>query len=121
MSVFHAVDGIKIGPDLENTSDDDRLPIFDFDEWSPQSGVGSMSAGETKILTFEGLLTFRAGQTVLVRPLNPDQFNQTHLLISHAWCPTDGTIKVIVKNMSSSTMDFGNDQWNIGGWNTINP
>jgi hypothetical protein len=117
----HFPNGIKIGPDLDTTSEDDRLPIYDFDEWCPQSGIGVMSANETRTLTFTDLSTFRPGQTLVVRPLNPDQFNQDKLLILHVWCPNVGIVKIIVKNLENSEVDFGNDQLNIGGWNTSNP
>jgi hypothetical protein len=118
MALIEAPDGIRIGPNDPNDPNDDRLPILDFDEWTPNSGCGVLAAGEIKTLTFENLYTFNPGQSVMVRPLNPDQFNQPNLLISHAWAPDHGVIKVIVKNMSDEELDFGSDQWAIGGWRT---
>lgn len=120
MPVQHAPEGIKIGPDLDTTAVDDRLPMLDFDEYVVNSGIGVMSANETRVLTFTGLDNFRMASTLVVRPLNPETNNQEKLLISHVYVPVQGTVKVIVKNMENSSVNFGDDQMNIGGWNTAN-
>lgn len=108
-------DGAQIGPDVNG-----RLPMLAFDEYVVESGIESMSAGEIRVLTFEDCCTnFKGGSSLLVYPLNPELYNQTKLLISHSYVSEDGTVKVVVKNLDSSSVDFDSDQFVIGGWNTI--
>lgn len=120
MSIIEAPEGIRIGPDDQQDENDTRLPLLDFDEWNPMSEVGVMAAGEIKVLTFTGMPTLKMGATIIVRPLNPEEFNQIYLMISHCYVSVDGTVKVIVKNISNEELDFGSDQWNVGGYRFVN-
>jgi hypothetical protein len=93
----------------------------DFDEWTFEHGLGVMTANEVRTLNFGNVPTFRGGQNLLANLTNPQANNAEHLLIQHAWFDTTVTppvIKVMVRNLSSSSVDFGNDQVVIGGWNT---
>lgn len=121
MSVVNAPDGILIGDDPNNPNDD-KLPMLSFDEWTCESNVGQMTAGEVKTITLTGMPTFTGGDTLVVRPLNPQLYNQIHLLITHpkAMGQGSGEVQVVVRNLSSSTLDFGNDIWVVGGWRTNN-
>lgn len=108
-------DGAQIGPDVNG-----RLPFLDCDEYADNSGLGSMTALETRVITFEGMTNQRPGASLGVHPANPLLYNQPSLLISHVWVPEDGVVQVVVKNMVNATVDYGSDQWVIGGCNTVN-
>lgn len=115
-AVVGAPDGILIGADVNG-----RLAILDFDEYSVTTEeIGTMSAGEVKTLTFEGMDNLRMGTTLVVAPANPELYNQDNLLILHSYVSSNGTVKIMVKNLSSTSKTFGTDQWTVGGWNTVN-
>lgn len=120
MSLLLAPDGIQIGPD-------DRLPIFDFDEWIVTDGtereIGTLTAGEQKTLVFNNISTVRAGARVFAQPLNfgsPD-FHFDKLLIKGAWVSDANQISVLVKNDSSASVTYGVDEWSLMYFNTSNP
>ncbi len=121
MSLLNAPDGIVIGPD------DGRLPIFDFDEWVVTSGterdIGTLAAGEQKLLVFNDIPTVRAGARVLAAPLNggSTSFNFDKLLVKAAWVTDANQISVLVKNDSSSEVTYGVDEWSLMYFNTSNP
>lgn len=127
MSFTHFPDGIKVGPD---STGNDRLPLFEFDEWLANDVVvGTLAAGEIKDVEISGVLNIRAGQTVLrarpastsTEPINDYQY----LLTIDAWVkPTIevvDTIVVRVKNIHSEEIDFITDAWLITHLNTANP
>lgn len=119
MAITEAPDGIRIG-----TTDNERLPIYDFDEYVFEHELGEMTAGEVRVLDFGECTTFRGGQTLVACLINPQANNAQHLLIQHVWYDLTGltpAVKVRVRNLSSSTVDFSTDQIVVGGWNTTAP
>lgn len=115
MAVLDAPDGIRIGAEEPGG----RLPIYGFDEWVFEHNLGEMTGNEVRTLNFGSVDTFRAGEHLLAALYNPNLYNGDKLLIQHAWY--DGEIKVMVRNLSSSTVDFGNDQISVAGFNTTTP
>lgn len=125
MAVTLAPDGIKIGPDVGGN---DRLPIFEFDEWLTSEGVevGTLAAGEIKEIEISGVANIRPGQTILrARPADPSitTSNFQHLLTLDAWAKplTSDVIVVRVKNIHSASITVTTDQWLITHLNTSNP
>lgn len=119
MSVTEAPDGIRIG-----TTDGDRLPMREFDEYPFEHNLGTMTAGEVRTLNFGNVPTFRGGHTLKATLMNPASNNGSKLLIMHAWIDTGvspSVIKVMVKNLDSSSVNFGNDQITVSGWTTAEP
>lgn len=118
MSVTEAPDGIRIG-----TDSDGRLPMKNFDEYVLQPDIGELAAGATKVCDLGEAPTFRAGQNILATLYDPSAANSADLLIMHCWYTSDGefdpaTIRLRVKNVGTSTIDFGSPQVTVGGWNT---
>lgn len=108
LDVVLAPDGIQIGEDIGG-----RLPIKEWDEYPFEHGLGEMTAGEVRTLDFGELPTISAGAKCNSELYNPDQHNGDKLLILHSWYFVDGEDRhmyVMVKNLSSSTVDFENDQ-----------
>ncbi len=123
MSVQHAPNGIKIGPDLEMSSEDDRLPIYDFDEWAINVPTFTLDGGEVTIITVTGLVTARPGSQVVAQPQNFHEplHNLDKLQVKFARVVNAGEVEIMVKNESSSQVTFGEDQWLITFWCTVSP
>lgn len=117
MAIIEAAEGIRIG-----TDEDGRLPIVSFDEYVFEHNLGEMTANEVRTVDFGEAPTFRLGQNLKASLMNPSIHNADKLLIMHAWYDSDGinpaTLKVMFRNLESSTVDFNNDQVTVGGWNT---
>lgn len=123
MSVQHFPDGIKIGPDA---SGNDRLPLFEFDEWLTGDGVviGTMDANEVKTVVIEGVGNLRLGQTIVkAGPQDPANAGSEydHLLVLNAWMSGATEISVRVRNLHSQSVSFPAQQWLITHLNTSNP
>lgn len=121
MAVQHFPDGVKIGPDLEQTSEDDRLPIYDFDEWAVSIPEFTLSAGAQEWLVVQGLTTLRSGSKIMAAPTNPHVGNMDKLLIKHVRVSAEGEASILVKNDSNSQVTYDQDQWIISFWNTAAP
>lgn len=123
LSVLLAPDGIQIGPEAV-------LPIKEFDEYAFERGELEMTAGEVRTLNFGSAVTFHGGAHCFAEVYNPYvigfselehkvvSFNNDKFLILHAWF--DGDTQVMVKNLSSSTVTFANDQIVVACLNTTN-
>ncbi len=123
----HLADGVKIGPE---NSPGDRLALYDFDECViDQVEFGTMSAGEVKTITVDIAAvcnTLRYGSTLTARPMNPASNDNDKLLILHAWASAAGEAKIMVKNISSSSLTisvatYNADQWNFTYFSTSAP
>lgn len=121
MSETHFPEGIKIGPDTEESSADDRLPIYDFDEWAAEHEAFTLDAGEQRLLVFSGISTARFGSTVFARPQNPHTGNMDKMIVKMAYASDEGEISVLVKNDSSSQVTYAQDQWVLTYFATFSP
>lgn len=114
-------DGVSIGVEA------DVLPIYKFDEWVQNLPIGEMTAGEVRVVTIDEtdldplVPTIEIGMTVLARPDSPaGPYNYDSLLIMGAWSGEANKISVRLKNLSSSTVDFGTEQWTFSYFRTFN-
>lgn len=122
MSVTEAPDGIRIGAEEPG----DRLPMLSFDEWPYAGEIGELTAGQVKTVDFGELETnfptFRGGETLTARLVDPPNNNGDKLLILHAFIQSyisdPSKLLVYVKNIHTSTVDFGTPEFTITGWNT---
>lgn len=119
MSVINAADGIKIGPNNQT------LPIASFGEYSTNDSVviGTLAAGEVKIVTVSDIPDLFMGATCLARPMNPGQsmYNFDKLSVKYAWIDSEyRQVNIMVKNDSEAEVEYGEDQWVISYWNTNN-
>lgn len=124
MAVEYFPDGIKVGIEAPGGSDNDRLPIFEIDEWVDYIDPGTMTAGEVKTFVIQNVANLRFGAVILAaRPQNVSapELNYDKLLVLHAYCSNDGEITVMLKNIHNDTVQFGHDQWLFPHWNTSNP
>ncbi len=114
-----APDGILIGA---QNSTNDRLPIFEFNEFvsNESVGLGEMAAGEIRTLTFSGVPFIRTGETCFARPQNPEFYE--NLQIRHVWPSDLNEIKAIIKNDSASAVTYTmTEAWILSYWNTSSP
>jgi|SRR6266850_4085716 len=117
MSVTNFPDGIKIGPDA---SGNDRLPLYEFDEYSTDSIVfGTMAAGAHQTIVINSVPNVRAGASIFARLMNPSYL--PHLLVQHCWASADNQVSVMVRNLNSSSVVFDNDSINLTIFNTSAP
>lgn len=120
-SVAHFPDGVKIGPDATG---DERLPIYDADEWVASITIGTLAGGEVKDFVVSDVGTARAGASVLkARPLNPfsSNYHYNDLDVVNTDVTTTGEITMRVRNRSGSSVNFGGDQWVFSYINTVTP
>lgn len=121
MSTTNFPDGASFGPEEE------VLPIYKFDEWVQNLPIGELTAGEVKVITIDEtdlaplVPTVDIGMTVLARPNSPyhPTYNYDHLLVMGSWCNEANKLSVRVKNMHSSTVDFGEEQWTFTYFRTF--
>lgn len=121
MAAVHCPDGIKIGPDTEQSSEDDRLPIYDFDEWAVSIPEFVLAAGAQTWLVVENLSTLRSGSKIMAQPTNPHVGNMDKLVVKHVRVSQDGEASILVKNDSDAEVTYAEDQWIISFWNTAAP
>lgn len=121
MAVENFPDGIMVGPD------NGRLPLIDFDEWIVTDGleriIGTLAAGEQKVMVFNGIETVRAGARILAQPLNLGRTSvdgMDCLIIKAAWVSDEQQISVLVKNDSNAEVVYGVDEWSFMYFNTSN-
>lgn len=117
MSVTNFPDGVKIGPDASGT---DRLPLYEFDEYSTDSIVfGTMAANAHQTIVVTSVPNVRAGASIFARLMNPSYL--PHLLVQHCWASANNEVSVMVRNLHTSSVAFQNDSLNFTIFNTSAP
>lgn len=111
LTYIEAPDGIQIGPSSV-------LPIKEYDEFVFERGSLELTAGEVRTLNFGSNVTFHGGAHCWAEVLNPQTYNNDQFLILHTWF--DGEVKVQVRNLSASSVQFDNDQIVVTCANTSN-
>jgi hypothetical protein len=115
-------DGVKIGPEAPGGSDNDRLPLYELDEWFDNLNPGTMSAGEVKVLEFTNVTNLRQGvRCVGAAPMNQGNSQYDNLLVMGCWSDGNSSIFIRVKNIAATEIEFTEDQWIVTHFNTSEP
>ncbi len=118
MAAQHFPDGIKIGPD---STGNERLALYSFDEFITDSiDLGTMAPNEVKTIVVSNVPTVRYGDTVIARPLNP-QDNFT-LLVKFAWTSNENEVSIMLKNDINANVTYNmQSQWALTYFSTATP